>query len=184
MNVKFTAIAAIGLVSLLGAAQASATTIDFSGHSGLVGSTYTSEGVVFTGDATFGTCGGGCPPTTNSFAYGSDFTATFATTQSDVTFQSVSFSSTLATAYDAMGNVIATVTDDQGFPITDQIDTLAGAGIKYITFVTNGGYNGPAITNLTFDGTSVPEPATWALMLIGVGGLGAAARSRRKALVA
>jgi PEP-CTERM motif len=32
----------------------------------------------------------------------------------------------------------------------------------------------------TFTGTAVPEPASWAMMLVGFGGLGAAMRSRRK----
>ena len=41
------------------------------------------------------------------------------------------------------------------------------------------------LANLTASTTAVPEPATWALMLIGIGGLGAALRSSRKsALVA
>ena len=37
---------------------------------------------------------------------------------------------------------------------------------------------GDEITGLSF--SAVPEPATWALMMIGFGGLGAALRSRRK----
>jgi len=32
--------------------------------------------------------------------------------------------------------------------------------------------------------TSVPEPATWAMMLVGFGALGAAARGRRGKVVA
>ncbi len=38
--------------------------------------------------------------------------------------------------------------------------------------------------NFTFEGGAVPEPSTWALMLIGFGGLGAAMRSRRKVVAA
>jgi hypothetical protein len=36
----------------------------------------------------------------------------------------------------------------------------------------------------TFSVTAVPEPATWAMMLVGFGGLGAAMRSRRKLVAA
>ena len=42
------------------------------------------------------------------------------------------------------------------------------------------------VTNLSFTlygGPAVPEPATWAMMLVGFGGLGAAMRSRRKLAV-
>ena len=37
-----------------------------------------------------------------------------------------------------------------------------------------------AYDNLSFTVTSVPEPATWAMMMLGFGGLGAAMRSRRR----
>ncbi len=39
-------------------------------------------------------------------------------------------------------------------------------------------------TGVNFTITSVPEPAAWALMLVGFGGLGAAMRARRRATVA
>lgn len=41
---------------------------------------------------------------------------------------------------------------------------------------------GPALDNVSVAG--VPEPATWAMMLIGFGGLGAALRSRRRSAMA
>jgi len=48
-------------------------------------------------------------------------------------------------------------------------------------------YNGIAGSNseaFSITGTLVPEPTTWALMLVGFGGLGVALRSRRKFAVA
>jgi hypothetical protein len=39
------------------------------------------------------------------------------------------------------------------------------------------------VTGGTATGVTVPEPAAWALMLVGFGGLGASLRSRRKAAV-
>jgi hypothetical protein len=57
-------------------------------------------------------------------------------------------------------------------------------------------FNGAAVQTVKFTSTSnsfefdrvgavpVPEPATWAMMLVGFGGLGAMIRRRRQALVA
>lgn len=177
-----TAFAAALLIA--GASQAAEMTIDFSGHTGgsAVGSTYAADGLTFSG-AYFGQCGGGCPPPNpvdGWFAYGSTFTADFATPQDDITFQSVSYSSTLAQAYNSSNQLVASATDNQGFPINDQTDVLSGPDIAYVVFSYDGGYNGPAITNLTFDASAVPEPATWASMILGLLGVGAVLRSRRK----
>ena len=48
----------------------------------------------------------------------------------------------------------------------------------------SGGFNDFALDDIAFAGPAVPEPATWAMMLVGLGGLGAAMRSRRKTAAA
>ena len=48
-------------------------------------------------------------------------------------------------------------------------------------------YNGTTLPSSFIDNISlaaVPEPASWALMMIGVGALGASLRSRRKMAIA
>ena len=40
---------------------------------------------------------------------------------------------------------------------------------------------GPALDNVSVTAAGVPEPASWALMMVGFGGLGAVLRSRRRA---
>lgn len=60
--------------------------------------------------------------------------------------------------------------------------TVASAGIKYVTFGSVGiGGSSVYADNFTFD-TAVPEPTTWALMIMGFGGAGALLRRRRPAL--
>jgi hypothetical protein len=58
-----------------------------------------------------------------------------------------------------------------------------GAGVNDIT-INYVGVIGDGDVSFLVGTSSVPEPATWALMLAGFGGLGAALRSRRKALCA
>jgi len=78
-------------------------------------------------------------------------------------------------------------------PVSDPIaaqsfSALSGAGFRYLEFLptsvatANGpccGANVYGLNELRVFDAAVPEPATWALMLVGFGGLGAALRRRR-----
>jgi len=61
---------------------------------------------------------------------------------------------------------------------------VATASTGVITFSTglNGGDADIGLDNVSI--SAVPEPATWAMMLVGFGGMGVAMRSRRKQAVA
>ena len=55
-------------------------------------------------------------------------------------------------------------------------------------FVNDSGLSGSAndkiVLDVTFNTSAAPEPAAWALMMVGVGGMGAALRTRRRKVVA
>jgi opacity protein-like surface antigen len=188
-NLLLTGSIALALAGAASASQAAVVTIDFSGHGsgGAIGNTYAAQGVTFSPNAKFGLCTGGCPAPNpdgnfayvNAYGSAGNFSVNFASAQSDVSFQSVSYSSTHAFAYDAVNNLVDEIADDEGFPISEAINHLTGAGITRIDFEYNGGFVAPAITNLTFNGVAVPEPATWAMMLTGFFGLGSMLRRRR-----
>lgn len=87
------------------------------------------------------------------------------------------------TAYDQFGAVLAqsTDTDDKPFGQGPVVEVNA-AGIHSITLVGTSGTVG--FDNFEFESVTpisggVPEPATWAMMLLGFGALGAEMRRRR-----
>ena len=90
-------------------------------------------------------------------------------------------------AYDSMGNLLDSLTLSAGDANLQTPDAFYGfiegsADIK--TFVMTDGYIG--IENIESIGlpTGVPEPASWTIMLLGVGLAGAAMRSKRKTATA
>jgi hypothetical protein len=69
---------------------------------------------------------------------------------------------------------------------TSAITLLAGSlgvGSYHLTFSGNSPSGGAEAGSLTFR-TAVPEPGTWALMLLGFGGIGLALRRRRRPALA
>ncbi len=72
---------------------------------------------------------------------------------------------------------------NQVSPGTNGLFTVWGtAGESFTSITLTSGKNSFEIDNLAVAG--VPEPGTWALMIMGFGGAGAMLRSRRKALIA
>ncbi|HEX4180901.1 MAG TPA: PEPxxWA-CTERM sorting domain-containing protein [Caulobacteraceae bacterium] len=66
---------------------------------------------------------------------------------------------------------------------TANLTFTATSGSEVLSFLAQGGPNGSVPPFALLDGvslTAVPEPATWAFMLVGFGGMGAAIRSRRR----
>ncbi len=176
------------------AAQAGVVTINFeSGTAGaVIGGDYAALGATFSGAYYFG-CGGGCPaPAFGHFASGlaanTPITVTFATLQTSVSFVSVSDSSVIASAYDSSNTLLDSTSDLQGFPISGAPVVLSGANIAYVTFAPKDNifFFGYGLDDLTFNsgpsGGGVPEPASWALMILGFGGVGALLRQRRRGL--
>ncbi len=80
-----------------------------------------------------------------------------------------------------------TLLDTLSAPATGGVtQTIAVPNDVYLVvqaYEPKGGASGSdiVIAQETFTKTAVPEPATWAMMLVGVGGLGAVARRRRMA---
>lgn len=169
-------------MALIGA-QANATTINFVGSPGQsVGNDYSSLGVVFQ-NALYGYTFPGQLSTEIASAPHEEapigaglFSLTF--TGSTDTFSFVgSLYDVSVYAYDITGKPLAYYYKDYQPP---ELHTLNAVGIHSVTL---GG--GPAyFSSISFDSqvdaiSSAPEPATWALMIIGFGLTGAALRRRK-----
>jgi hypothetical protein len=76
------------------------------------------------------------------------------------------------------GNAVFSGNQSQGFFITYTFDTASVTSLKFSQV------GSPAFEFDNISGTVVPEPGTWALMILGFGGAGAMLRRRRAALVA
>lgn len=71
------------------------------------------------------------------------------------------------------------------FLTSPTFSSIAARSVRYTILTTAGGETGDnaGLSNISFEGARVPEPATWGLLIVGFGMIGVAAR-RRKAAVA
>jgi hypothetical protein len=77
--------------------------------------------------------------------------------------------------------------DSKVFLINDSTPTLesfgwAGVSTVYLDAVSDGEGTQFVFDDLTVNGSAVPEPATWAMMLVGFGALGATLRGAKRKL--
>lgn len=89
--------------------------------------------------------------------------------------------------YDVDGNLLGSVSDVDSYPLgTGGVLSFSGAGIHSVSFYSNNGTVG--FDNFTFEALrvvgapGVPEPATWAMLLLGFGLIGGAMRTRRRSV--
>jgi hypothetical protein len=128
---------------------------------------------------TFGDTGITNPTFTDTFTFtlptglaSSTVSSTFQGATTDVNFTSVTLNGT-------QFNVGAAGKNEFGFldnlPVTNGTQTLIVSG----TSAGNGSFAG----TIAFAPRAVPEPATWALMILGFGGVGGMVRNRRRQAV-
>lgn len=66
--------------------------------------------------------------------------------------------------------------------VSNRYSFIADSATSRLTFASNNGFaSGPALDNVTI---AVPEPATWATLILGLGLVGAAKRRRKPVVVA
>jgi hypothetical protein len=171
-------------------ASASTTTFDWSysgpgvSGSGTFDATYIGGGDTFVLDSIAGTISGPAGDQSDlalSGYDGPDQIIFYPDTLPDVAVDRLGFSFSVGD-----GTSYNLYEDDDGYPIGNPyhcgvVYCLLGPGDTF-----TGGAGDPVVAldsfNVTYTGGVVPEPATWAMMLVGFGGLGAAMRSRRKTL--
>src|SRR5712672_605140 len=82
------------------------------------------------------------------------------------------------------GALTFTLKDSAFSDISSVSDNFAGGAFSLVgdTFTfTTGSFPGPGTFNAVFNVGAVPEPSTWAMMILGFGGVGFMAYRRRKA---
>jgi hypothetical protein len=163
-KVLLAASAAAAVFAFVGSAAAAVMPVTFSA----VGSDGSFSG-------TFGDTGITNPTFTDTFTFtlptglaSSTVSSTFQGATTDVNFTSVTLNGTQFNVGDAGKNEFRFV---DNLPVTSGPQTLIVSG----TSAGNGSFSG----TIAFAPRAVPEPASWALMILGFGGVGASLRRRQ-----
>jgi hypothetical protein len=186
-------------VMALTCAPARATTINFSGLAN--GTTVTTQyaGVVFSlaggpdssGSPTIWNYAGAALANSNNSDYptANILNVAFSAPVSNLSFTFDNYTNsgggaaTTYTAYNAADDVVATGNLQEAGAVSGGFDlfTVAGSGITDLQFNNNNGEDSwyYAVQTISYTG-GVPEPSTWALMLMGLAGLGAVARRQAR----
>lgn len=109
-------------------------------------------------------------------------TTDFTTSYSLQAFTNATFTTAAGAALVFMKPTPVAPTGVFDFVDTESVAGLNGRFIRYTVLATNG--PNPGLSNIVFDGSVVPEPAAWGLMIAGFGIVGVAARRRRTLLAA
>jgi len=141
--------------------------------------TFTAPGADGSFSGTFGDTGITSTTFTDTFTFtlptglaSSTVSSTFQGATTDVNFTSVTLNGQTFNVGDAGKNEFRFIDD---LSVTSGEQTLIVSG----TSAGNGSYSG----TIAFAPRAVPEPATWGLMILGFGGIGAMTRSRRRRAV-
>lgn len=186
-------VVAVAMTVTAVAANAVTTVIDFNSQTSNNVASLTISGVTFTADGggVVSTTGFGNTPngTVGIIATSGGFVPTRATIAGGTTAVSVDIGdyngdndSLFLRLYDSSDVLLATDTDFIPASFTGLVTLSASAvGTAYVVFGGVGalGQSNVYGDNFTFEAAAVPEPATWAMMIGGLGACGVALRRRR-----